>query len=152
MRLQNVRNVATNLLGWVSSVSEPLYQSWTKGIQGVGGTPQRSLAWAAARRGHFRCYSDRVECGDWVIPAGEVRDAVLYETRQAFIPVSVLEVSTPSQTFQFGFNPWSRVAAFLPFAFRRERVRLRHSRFSMAAYVVGFSLLALWLWRFLRNG
>jgi hypothetical protein len=136
----------------VSSVSEHLYQSWTKGIQGVSGTPQRSLAWATARRGHFRCYSDRVECGDWVIPAAEVRDAVLYETRHAFIPVSVLAVSTPTQTFQFGFNPWSRVAAFLPFSFRREHVRLRHSPFSKAAYIAGFSLLVLWLWRLLGTG
>jgi hypothetical protein len=133
-------------------VTEPLYQSWTKGIEGVRGVPQRSLVWATARRGQFRCYHDRVECGDWIIPARDVRDAVLYETRQGFIPVSVLEVSTPSRTFQFGFNPWSRVAANLPFPFRRERVRLRHSPFSMVARVLLLLLLGIWLWKSIRGG
>ena len=130
----------------------PLYRCWTKGLEGETGTPQRSARWATARRGWFRCYPDRVECGDWVIPAADVRDAVLYAARQMFIPVHVLGVSTSTQTFQFGFNPWSRVAKHLPFSFRRERVRLRHSAISIAATAFLLIWVGLWLWRIVRTG
>lgn len=132
-------------------MTAPRYQAWTKGIEGVTGTPQRSAAWVTARRARFHCYADRVECGDWVIPASEVKDAVLYETRQGFITFSVLALSTGTRTFQFGFNPWARVAPHLPFSFRRERVRLRHSPLSIASRAILLIWVAWLLWRILRG-
>jgi hypothetical protein len=131
-------------------VTAPLYRAWTKAIEGEIGPPRRSAAWASARRAWFRCYPDRVECGDWVIPTADVRDAVLYESRQMLFPVSVLAVSTRTRMFQFGFNPWARVAAHLPFAVRRERVRLGHSPISIAARLVLLSWIGWWLWRTFR--
>jgi hypothetical protein len=128
-------------------VSAPRYRAWAKAIEGETGPPRRSPAWATARRGWFRCYQDRVECGDWVIPASDVREPVLYEARQWFLPVHVLAVSTRDRAFQFGFNPWSRVASRLPFAVRRERVRLGYSPVSIAARVVLGVWVAWWLWR-----
>lgn len=117
-------------------MTAPLYRAWTKGTDQEPGAPRYSANWATARRAWFRVYDDRVECGDWVIPASAVQDAVLYESRQWFMPVSVLAVTTAARTWQFGFNPWARVAEHLPFAFRRERVRLRYSAFSVAVRVL----------------
>ena len=131
-------------------MSDPVYRAWTKGIEGETGPPRRSTAWATARRAWLRCYPDRIECGDWVIPAADVRDAVLYDTRQALFPVSVLAVSTGARTFQFGFNPWVRVAPHLPFVVRRERVRLGYSPISIAARVMLLGWIGWWLWRTLR--
>ena len=131
-------------------MSAPVYRAWTKAIDGETGPPRRSPAWATARRAWFRCYQDRVECGDWVIPTADVREAILYETRQGFLPVSVLAVSTDARTFQFGFNPWARVAPHLPFAVRRERVRLGYSPISIAARVGLLGWIGWWLWRVFR--
>ena len=132
-------------------MTDPIYQCWTKATDAESGAPRYSANWALARRARFRIYPERIECGDWVIPAGEVREAVLYEARQWFIPVYVLALSTERRTWQFGFNPWCKVAAHLPFAFRRERVRLRYSPFSIAVRVLLVGYLAFLLWRFVRG-
>lgn len=55
----------------------------------------------------------------------------MYEARQWFIPVFVLSVETSSRNYRFGFNPWTAVASHLPFDFRREKVRLGYSAFSI---------------------
>ena len=100
------------------------YRCWTKAIRGESGPPRRSAAWVGSRRAWFRVFDTRVECGDWSIDASAVREAVLFETRQWFIPVSVLRVATADSTYQFGFNPWCRVEQFLPFKVERRRVRM----------------------------
>ena len=132
-------------------MTAPLYQNWTKGTDAETGSPRYSANWATARRGQFKCYSDRVECGDWTIQAADVQEAVLYETRQWFIPVLILGVSTTDRRWQFGFNPWTRVARYLPFAFRRERVRLGYSKFSLLGRAVLALYAAFWLWRLIAN-
>jgi hypothetical protein len=132
-------------------VAPPFYQCWTKATDAEPGPPRYSANWPLARRARFKSYPDRIECCDWVIPATEVRDAVLYEARQWFIPVSVLAVSTEHRTWQFGFNPWCNVAAHLPFPFRRERVRLRYSAFSLVIRALLIAYLASLLWQFLRD-
>jgi hypothetical protein len=125
-----------------------LYTSWSKGTTSELGLPQYSANWAMAKRGRFKVFSDRVECGDWVIPASSVKEAVLFEARQWFIPVYILAITTVDKTWQFGFNPWSKVAEHLPFQFRRERVRLRYSRFSIVvrAVLLGYLAYLAWGW------
>ena len=127
-------------------VVESTYKSWTKGTVSEAGTPRYSANWVTARRAWFKTFSDRVECGDWVIPASSVQDAILFETKQWFIPVFVLAVTTSEHTWQFGFNPWSRVASHLPFSFRRERVRLQYSLFSIIIRGILLAYLIQWLW------
>jgi hypothetical protein len=127
-----------------------LYRTWTKGTAGETGLPRYSADWALARRAWFKCYADRVECGDWVIQAADVRDAVLYDTRQWFLPVFVLAVLTDARTYQFGFNPLSRVASHLPFSIRRECVRLGHSPFSIAVRLL-LAYAAFLVWRYWRR-
>jgi hypothetical protein len=104
--------------------------------------PRYSASWMAAHRGWLKVFSDRLECGDTTIPVDAVRDAVLYEARQWFIPVYILAVGTANGTWQFGLNPWTNIGDHLPFPFRRERVRLQYSglsialRIALVAYVI----------------
>jgi hypothetical protein len=123
-------------------MASPVYQAWVKAIRTDGTTPGYSASWLMAHRGWLYVFPDRIECGDTVISAEGSKEAVLYEARQWFIPVHILAVTTANGTWQFGLNPWAKIASHLPFAFRRERVRLRYSAFSIAiraaliAYVV----------------
>ena len=110
----------------------PTYRCWTKATDAETGPPRYSANWIASRRAWFSVFSDRVECGDWVIRRSDVRDAVLYRSRTLLLPVHVLSVVTEKQTFQFGFNPWVRLRGRLPFDVREERVAMRYSAFSLA--------------------
>lgn len=89
---------------------------WTKATTRESGKPRRSGAWVTARRGWFKVFADRVECGDWKIPFAAVERAVLYTGRQFFIPVSVLELRSEDRTYQFGFNPWAHPEQHLALA------------------------------------
>lgn len=133
-------------------MSHPIYQCWTKATDAESGSPRHSANWVVARRARFRIFADRVECGGWVIRNAEVQEAVLFEARQLFVPVFILALQTSTRAYQFGFNPWVRVAQYLPFAFRRERLRLGYSPFSIAVRVVLLVYLAFMAWQWLFAG
>jgi hypothetical protein len=129
---------------------EPLYKAWTKGTTGERGSPRYSANWSTARRAWFKVFPDRVECGDWIIPKEDIKEATLFETRQWFIPVYALSLTTEEQTWQFGFNGWARIASHLPFPVKRERVTLRYSAFSLALRAMLLAYVAYWFferWR-----
>ncbi len=128
-------------------MSELRYKCWTKATEGVRGDPRRSAAWVVSRRDWFRVFDDQIECGDWTIPSFSLQEAVLYETRQWFIPVFVLRLSTVDTTYQFGFNPWCRVAQYLPFDVEHRRVKLGYSAFSIAVRILLAILVGYWLWQ-----
>lgn len=131
-------------------MDKPLYRAWAKGTTGEVGPPRYSGNWAVARRAWFEIFSDRIQCGDWVIRKEDVKEATLFEARQWFIPVYVLSLSTEQKTWQFGFNPWARIGSYLPFPVKRERVRLRYSAFSLVTRALVLAYLAYWLfdrWR-----
>jgi hypothetical protein len=130
-------------------MSEMIYRCWTKATRREKGNPRLSFNWAVSRRAWFQIFPDRVQCGDWVLPLDELEGAVLYEGRQSWIPVRVLELRTARGTYQFGFNPWVTVERHLPFPFSREKVRLRHSIFSLAVRVALVLYLAYLLWHWL---
>lgn len=119
----------------------PVYKAWTKAIESDGGPPRYGAEWISATRGWFKVFPDHIECGDILIEVGEVQDAVLYRARQWLIPFDILDVSTERGHWQFGFNPWANVAAYLPFPFRKERVRMRYSAFSIAVRVIVLTYL-----------
>jgi hypothetical protein len=125
----------------------PLYRAFAKGTTAEAGTPRYSANWVTARRGWFKVYSDRVECGDWVIPNESVKDAVIFEARQWFVPVHILALTTESKTWQFGFNPWARVGQHLQFPVRIDRVQLRYSAFSIALRVGVLAYAGYWLFQ-----
>ena len=133
-------------------MDEPTYTCWTKATDAEAGPPRYSSNWVVARRGQFRIFPDRIECGDWIVDRSAIHDAVLFEARQWLIPVYILSVQTEGKTYQFGFNPWARVGDHLPFPFRRERVRIQYSPFSIAIRVVLVAYLAYYVWRWLAGG
>lgn len=98
-------------------------------------------------------YNLRRSRGMWrlVIRSSDVRNAVLFEARQWFIPVFVLSLQTDSRTYQFGFNPWVSVSSHLPFEFRRERVRLGFSAFSIGIRLALSVYVAYLAWRWFTS-
>lgn len=130
-------------------MAAPRYRALVKATRNESGTPRRSANWIVARRGWLRVFDDRLECGDWVIPASAVVEAVLYDARMGLLRAPVLAVTTDDGTWQFGFNPWVRIGDHLPFAFRREQVRLRYSVFSA---VVRLAAIAYLTYVLIRRG
>jgi hypothetical protein len=128
-------------------MASPIYRAWTKAIRTDDRTPEYSASWTAARRGWLNVFTDRLECGNITIPVDAVGDAVLYEARQWFIPVYILTVASADGTYQFGLNPWTNIGRHLPFPFRRERIRLRYSAFSIAVRVALVAYAVYWLYR-----
>jgi hypothetical protein len=129
----------------VTNMTALRYRAWAKATEREAGAPQYSASWVVSRRAWFRAYGDRIECGDWVIPADSVDDAVLYHTRQMGIPINVLSITSRGRTMQFGFNPWAKISRHLPFPYRNENVRLRYSRVSLIMRVIFVLAIVYWL-------
>ena len=128
-----------------------LHKCMTKATTAEGDALRRSANWLLSRRTTLEVWSDRLVCGDWVIPYSAMREAVLFSTRQMLIPCYVLRVRTADRTYQFGLNPSRYWSGDLPFAVVRERARLGYSPFSIALRVGAGAYLMYWLWdRFLR--
>ncbi len=120
--------------------SEPVYKCWTKATDREPGPPRYSANWITSRRAWLQVFPDRLECGDWRIPATTVQAAILYKVGLA----QVLVLNTQERTYQFGLNPWVRLAEHLPFAYTKERTTMRYSWFSIALRIgVGAYLLYL---------
>ena len=128
-------------------MNELRYKCQAKASDRENGSPRRGAAWVKSRRGWFKVFDDRVEFGDWIIPAAAVQEAVLFEMRQLFIPVFVLQLTAAEATYQFGCNPWSRVVRFQPFAVERRRAKLGYSAFSIVIRVVIAVAVIYWLWQ-----
>ena len=116
------------------------YRCMTKATDRESGDPQRSFNWALSKRGFLRVYEDRIECGRWQIRADEVTEATLFRIRGNLLGGYVLQVRTGERTYQFGLNPWVRIADHLPFPFTETTVKLGYSRFSVVLRiaVVGY--------------
>ena len=129
-------------------MSEILYKCMTKAIISDADQVRHSLEWVMSRRGILKVFSDRLECGDWVIPYNEINHAVLTSIRSSlFLPGYVLRVQTDSKTYQFGLN-WGRFwKTELPFFITREKGHLGYSKFSVLMRVFLILFLAYWLWK-----
>jgi hypothetical protein len=122
------------------------YKCWCKATNREGSEPRYSQNWVASKRAWFKVYGDRIECGSWVIPFSEVKQAMIYNTRQMFIPVQVLLVVTEQSRFQFGFNPWASPFKYLALDMRQENIRLKYSPFSIVVRGLILGYLAYWVW------
>ena len=123
-----------------------IYRCFCKATDGEPGRPRYSASWVRARRNWFTVFGDRVECGDWRIPYADVKAAVLFETRQWFIPVRVLSIETGDATYQFGFNPWAHPERYISLELQRKRVRMCYSTYSVIARVIVFGTVAAFAW------
>lgn len=125
-------------------MSQLLHRCMTKATTAEGEDIRRSLNWVISRRGILKVYDDRLECGNWIIPYGEMDEAVLFRVRQMFIPGYVLRVKTQGKVYQFGLNPGRYWGGELPFDVARESGR--YSWFSIAVRVVAIGFLAYLIW------
>ncbi|HXV63220.1 MAG TPA: hypothetical protein VEK15_21150 [Vicinamibacteria bacterium] len=129
-----------------------VYRAWTKGIRDGAHKPRYGMEWLSARRGWFKVFDDRIECGNWSIPYSSIQEAVLFKSRQVLIPVSVLRLATPESTYQFGFNPWVQVEGHLPFQVRNEEIGLKYSAFFFALRIAVLGSVVFLIWRTFFGG
>ncbi len=107
----------------------------TKGVKEAADQFAYGPSWVTSRRAMLKIFPDRMECGDWHISYDQMQRAVLFETKQWFIPCYVLKVQTEDHTYQFGLNSNKFWKGDLPFRVEREKGRLRYSAFSIALRV-----------------
>jgi hypothetical protein len=131
-------------------MAETILTLWAKGTRGESGVPRYSQNWALSRRGRLMVYADYLQFGDWVIAYRDITEAILYNSRQMFIPVYILAVTAGGHSYQFGLNPWAFWRRQLPFPVRRERVRLGYSPFSVVLRVLMIGLLIYFVWHLFR--
>ena len=129
-----------------SMANELKYRCWCKATNREDSEPRYSHNWVSSERAWFKVFGDRIECGSWVIPFSEVKEAVIYNAKQMFVPVQVLQVVTEQGNFQFGFNPWTSPTEHLVLDMRQENIRLKYSPFSIVVRVVILGYLAFWVW------
>ncbi len=92
-------------------------------------------------------FDDRLECGDWVVPWDAVTAATLYVSSVPLNPLKLLRLDTADRTFQFGLNPWCRIARHLPFEVRIEKIRPAWAVFSLLVRLALVAYLVYFLWR-----
>ena len=93
-----------------------LHKCMTKATTAEGNALRHSENWLVSRRATLQVWSDRLVCGDWIIPYSIIVEAVLVSTRQMLIPCYILRVRTADRTYQFGLNPgryWSATSRSL---------------------------------------
>ena len=118
-----------------------LYKCMTKATDREGDGVRYSHNWVTARRGMFKVYEDGFSCGDWHFDYSEVDEAILYKTKQMFIPVNVLVVKAKERTYQFGFNPWANPFKHLKLDLRIEKIKLKYSTFSILIRLFALAIL-----------
>ena len=127
-----------------------LHQCMTKATIAEGGELRHSLNWVTSRRGLLKVFADRLECGDWAIPYGDVEEATLFRVRQLFIPCYVLRVKAGGRTYQFGLNPGRFWGGELPFRVNRETGSLGYSWFSVGIRLAALAALGYVVWSWYR--
>ena len=114
-------------------MQEPLHTCMTKAIIADGDHLRLGPRWITSRRARLKLYEDHLQCGDWSIAYGDIREAVLASIRTPLlrIPGYVLSVRTDANTYHFGLNPGRYWKGELPFpASNRSRA------FSKLTFVV----------------
>ena len=129
--------------------TEPIHRCMTKGVQGAAEQFEYGLSWVTSRRATLKVFPDRLECGNWTIPFSAIEQAVLFETKQWFIPCYVLKIRTADTAYQFGLNPGKFWGGDLPFEVERQKGRLKYSAYSIAIRVV---LVVGIIWYFYSHG
>jgi hypothetical protein len=127
-----------------------LHQYMAKATTAEGDDIRYSHNWVMSRRGILRVTTEGLECGNWYISYSDIQEAVLFSTRQMFIPGYVLRVRTNSQIYQFGLNPGAFWKGDLPFPVQRERIRLKYSPFSILVRLLWLAAMAYFIWRLFK--
>lgn len=130
------------------AMSAPIYKCMTKATTAEGDQMEHGPNWLRSRRARLKVFDDRLECGDWILPFSDIREAVLFRICSTlFIPGYVLRVQTEQRTYHFGLNAGSFWKGELPFAVKRETGKVGHSAFSIVLRVMllGYLIYLIWL-------
>lgn len=123
---------------------ELINKYWCKGTNREDREPRYSHNWITAKRAWFMIFSDHFKCGKWKIKFDEVNKIVLYKTRQLFIPVKVLHIITDTNSYQFGFNPWSSPEKDISLNIEQKKIKLKYSIFSIIFRIILLAYIIYW--------
>ena len=122
----------------------------TKAVIADGDQLRVGPQWITSRRARLKLYEDQLQCGNWTIAYGDIREAVLARIRTPLlrIPGYVLSIRTDANTYHFGLNPGSYWKGELPFPATRTTSKLRLSPFSflVRALLIGYLAYLAWRW------
>lgn len=113
-------------------MSKLIYKCMTKGTYKENGELRYSQNWVTAKRGFFKVFSDKVTLGQWEFYKGEMKNIILYNTTQMFIPVKVLRFEYDEKIYHFGFNPWADPLRYMDMEYTIENVKIKYSMLSLA--------------------
>jgi hypothetical protein len=84
-----------------------LHKCMTKATTAEGDQMKFGPNWVVAKRGMLKVFEDRIECGQWIIPNKEIKEATMYSIRSNFIiPGFVLKLLTEEKAYHFGYKLW----------------------------------------------
>ena len=124
----------------------PIYKCLTKGSRKESSEPRASFNWLVAKRGWFKIYTDRVECGNWQIAYSEVQKVTLCRFRHWFMKAAVLHLETADGHYQFGFNPWASPDEHIDLQFEEKETTFKYSTYSVVVRLLLIPYLAFWIW------
>jgi len=132
--------------------NELIYKCWCKATNREDSEPRYSQNWIAAKRAWFKIFTDRVECGDWIIPKGSIDRAIAYKAKQGIIPVTILHLITKNGSYQFGFNSWVKPIGHLGIDVEEQSIKLKYSAFSIFIRLAALAYIGYWIWlEFISN-
>lgn len=95
-------------------------QFWCKATTSVNSRRPSGLNRMFGKRSLFQIYDDGIVCGRLSIVFSEVERAVVIRKKQWFLPVTVLQLTTPSGEHRFLFNPWAAPEKHLNLDFEEQ--------------------------------
>ncbi len=122
------------------------YKCWCKATDREDKEPRYSHNWVSAKRASFKVFEDHIECGSWMIKNSDIESAHLFRTKQMLIPVNVLQIITPTGSYQFGFNPWANPFRHLGVEYSESNIELSYSPFSIALRLLVVAYLGYLAW------
>jgi len=125
---------------------KPLYQCMTKATTAERDHLRRSFNWVVSRRAILKVMPNALVCRNWVIPYDQIDEAILFSTRQLFIPCYLLRVKSGGTTYQFGLNPGGYWKGELPFPVKREKAKTSYSPFSLIIRILILAYIVYLIW------
>lgn len=128
-------------------MNQQIYSCLTKVTTQTGDQLKYGPNWIFARRSRLLVFSDRLECGDWIIMNHEMQSAVLYSIRMNIvIPGFVLKIETIDKVYHFGLNYGKFWKGELPFPAQRTKGRMSYSALSIFLRCLRLAALLIFIY------
>lgn len=126
-------------------MSNLLYKCLTKATHKKKGDPKHSPHWITARRASFCVYDEHIKCGNWYLKVNEIKNPILFKSRQGFIKFDVIQFDYENQTYQFGFNPWAHPSKYINVDFKIEYKNMKYSTFSLIIRLILIAIIIYYI-------